>query len=482
MDTLGGGVGGTGRGHRRQGTDSMGAGPGPRRCRWVDSVIVEHADFVSGLRGAAPYVHAHNGRTFVIAFPGETCARPDFDRFLADVALLSSLGVRLVLVHGARPQIDEQLAVGGIQPAFAGDLRVTDGPTMQAVKAAVGVLRMDIEATLSAGLANTPMAGARLKVVGGTWVTARPVGVRDGVDHLLTGEIRRVDIVEIRDALAADRTVLLSPVGYSPTGEAFNLRNADVAEAVAAGLGADKLIFVMESDPKTWQLARSAGDALHLGLSEAERLLATEPALENLSVEDRNCVRAALAAGWAGVRRVHLIGAAQDGALLRELYTRDGIGMMFTADEDYEATRDATIEDVGGIRELIRPMETAGILVPRSREQLELDIGTFSVMVRDGTVIACNAFVEYPQDGAAEFACVAVHPDYRGRDRAVSLLRRAEACARERGVTRLFALTTHTPHWFLEHGFVFGTPADLPRERRSAYNAERNSLVLIKQV
>ena len=445
-------------------------------------MIVEHADFVSGLRGAAPYVHAHHGRTFVIAFPGETCARPDFDRFLADVALLSSLGVRLVLVHGARPQIEEQLAVRRIAPVFEGDLRVTDAPTMDAVKAAVGVLRMDIEAQLSASLANTPMAGARLKVLGGTWVTARPVGVRVGVDHLQTGEVRRVDIGEIRDALATDRIALLSPVGYSPTGEAFNLRNADVAEAVAAGLGADKLIFVMESDPKTWQLARSMGDALHLGLGEAERLLADEPALNQLSVEDRNCVRAALAAARAGVRRVHLISAAQDGALLRELYTRDGVGMMFAADEDYESTRDATIEDVGGIRALIRPLEAAGILVPRTREQLELDINTFSVMVRDGTVIACNAFVEYPEDGAAEFACVAVHPDYRGRDRAVSLLRRAEGNARERGVGRLFALTTHTPHWFLEHGFVQGTPADLPAKRRSAYNADRNSLVVIKEL
>jgi amino-acid N-acetyltransferase len=448
----------------------------------VDSAIVEHADFVSGLRAAAPYVHAHHGHTFVIAFPGETCARPDFDRLLADIALLSGLGVRLVLVHGARPQIEEQLAVRGVAPVFAGDLRVTDAPSMEAVKAAVGVLRMDIEAQLSAGLANTPMAGAQLRVVGGTWVTARPVGVREGVDHLLTGEVRRVDIGEIRDALAADRIALLSPVGYSPTGEAFNLRNADVAEAVAAGLGADKLIFVMESDPKSWQLARSAGDALHLGLGEAERLLATEPEVENLSVEDRNCVRAALAAGRAGVRRVHLISASADGALLRELYTRDGIGMMFSADEDYESTRDASIEDVGGIRALIRPLEAAGILVPRSREQLELDIGTFSVMVRDGTVIACNAFVEYPEDGAAEFACVAVHPDYRGRDRAASLLRRAEAVARDRGIGRLFALTTHTPHWFVEHGFVPGAPADLPPRRQSGYNESRNSLVLIKDL
>ena len=443
---------------------------------------MEHEDFVSALRAAAPYVHAHHGRTFVIAFPGETCARADFDRLLADIALLSSLGVKLVLVHGARPQIEAQLAVRGIRATFSGDLRVTDAASMEAVKAAVGVLRMDIEAQLSCSLANTPMAGAQLKVVGGTWVTARPVGVRGGVDHLLTGEVRRVDIAEIRDELAADRIVLLSPVGYSPTGESFNLRNADVAEAVAIGLGADKLVFVRESDPGTWQIAASAGDAGQLGLGAAEALLATEPEVRHLSAEDRNCVRAALAAGRAGVRRVHLVGAGVDGAMLRELYTRDGIGLMFSADEDYESTRAATIEDVGGIRALIRPLEAAGILLPRTREQLELDVNTFSVMVRDGTVIACNALVLDPDEAAAEFACVAVHPDYRGRDRGVTLLRNAEAIARRHGVRRLFALTTHTPHWFIEHGFVAGGPEDLPERKRLAYNENRNSLVMVKKL
>jgi len=443
---------------------------------------VEHADFVAALRGAAPYVHAHHGRTFVIAFPGEVCARPEFDRLLSDIALLSSLGVKLVLVHGARPQIDAQMAVRGLRPRYHGDLRITDDTAMAAVKSAVGALRMDIEAVLSGGLANTPMGGARLQVVGGTWVTARPVGVRDGIDHLLTGEVRRVDIEAVREVLAAERIALLSPVGYSPTGEAFNLRNADVAEAVAIGLGADKLVFVLESDPSGWQIASSAGDAGHLLLGEAERFLASEPVMGSLSAEDRNCVRAGLRAGRGGVKRVHLVGATTDGALLRELYTRDGAGLMFYADEDYESTRQARIEDVAGIQLLIRPLERAGVLVPRSREQLELDIDAFSVMVRDGTVIACNALVEYPEDGVAEFACVAVHPQYRGRHRARTLLMRAEVTARRSGITRLFALSTHTSHWFVEHGFVPGGPEDLPAARRTAYNTDRNSHVLVKHL
>ncbi len=437
------------------------------------------AEFVATVRGAAPYIHAHHGRTFVIAVTGEICARPDTDRLLGDIALLTSLGVRVVLVHGARPQIEAELAIRGITPRRHGDLRVTDGPTMQAVKAAVGVLRMDIEARLACSLAGTPMANNRLKVVGGTWVTAQPVGVRDGVDHLLTGLVRRVDIAELRRSLGTDRVALLSPVGYSPTGEAFNLRNADVAEAVATGLGADKLIFVLESEPGTWRLALDAGDAGQLSLAAAEHGLQTETRERTLSTEDRNCVRAALSACRNGVRRVHLIGTDGPGPLLRELYTRDGCGLMIAADDDYESTRTATVDDVAGIVDLIGPLERAGALVPRTREQLELDIDTFSVIVRDGLVIACNSLVPYPEDRAAEFACVAVHPDYRGRDLAAILLRRARTRARERGSTQLFALTTQTPHWFLEHGFVVAGPSDLPPARRASYHPGRNSIVLV---
>lgn len=437
------------------------------------------AAFVAALRGAAAYVHAHHGRVFVVAFGGDTAARADFPELLHDLALLHSLGVKLVLVHGLRPQIDAQMQARGLQPMFSRDLRVTDAAAMECVKAAAGILRADIEAQLSAGLANTPMGSAHLALAGGNWITARPVGVRDGIDHQLTGEVRHVALGAIRDVLARDCIALLSPIGYSPSGEAFNLRAGDVAGAVAAGLGADKLIFVLDSDLRGWRRLLRSRTAGHLSLDELEAFL-RHPRRKPLAAENRTLLEAALTAGHHGVARVHLVGAANDGALLRELYTRDGCGLMFYADADYETLRPATLDDIGGIQALIAPLETQGVLVARSRERLELDIGHFDVAVRDGTVIACAATYPFPDAGVAEFACVAVHPDYRDAGYAAALLARAESRTRAAGGTHLFALTTRTPHWFIEHGFTRAKVEELPIEKRELYNWQRKSLVLVK--
>lgn len=433
------------------------------------------ADFVAVLRSAAPYVHAHHGRVFVVAFGGEAAQRADFDALIYDIALLHSLGVRIVLVHGIRPQIDARLQALGRVSQMVHGLRVTDRTTLDCVKDAAGNLRTDIEARLSTSLASSPMGGARIRVASGNWITARPVGVRHGVDHLFTGEVRRVDVDSIRAVLEQDRMALLSPIGYSPTGEVFNLRAEELATAVAGALSADKLIYVTPSDPERWRLAEGTGDVGQLSVAQGEQLL-DAPQLTDL---DRVYLQAALAATRAGVRRVHLVGH-QDGALLRELYTRDGGGVMLYADPDYEAIRSASIEDVGGVLGLIQPLEAQGVLVPRSREQLELDIQHFRLIVRDGLVIACCALFPFADSGMAELACVAVHPDYQRAGRAATLLKRVESEARQLGLTRLFSLTTHTPHWFIEHGFVAGSIEDLPMAKQRLYNYQRNSRVLIK--
>ncbi len=435
-------------------------------------------DFVAVLRACAPYVHAHNGRVFVIAFGGEAAERADFDQLIYDIALLQSLGVKLVLVHGMRPQIDARLQAQGIEARVIDGLRVTDRAALECAKSAAGVLRMEIEARLSTSLASSPMGGARIRVTSGNWITARPVGVLGGVDHQFTGDVRRVDVDSIRQVLDQDRIALLSPIGYSPTGEIFNVRAEEVAMAVATALGADQLVFVTPTHPDQWRLAEDAGDAGQLSVADGERLLAANAGFSDI---DRTYLRAALAATRGGVKRVHLVGHS-DGALLRELYTRDGVGVMLYSDPDYEATRDASIEDVGGVLHLIQPLEQQGVLVARSREQLELDIQQFNVIVRDGLVIACCALFPFPQNSMGELACVAVHPDYRRAGRAAALLKRVETEARQLGLKQLFSLTTHTPHWFIEHGFRRAGPDELPMQKQRIYNYQRNSLVLIKDL
>ena len=429
--------------------------------------------FVDWFRRSSPYIHAFRGRTFVIAFGGELVSDANFAHFVHDVALLSSLGIRLVLVHGARPQIDRRLRESGLEWRTVHGLRITDGAALACVKEAVGAVRTEIEAQLSMGVANSPMAGARIRVTGGNFVTARPVGVREGVDYQHTGEVRRVDADAIRGHLGAGTIVLIPPVGYSPTGEVFNLTALEVATAVAAALHADKLICLTEQDTLRGARRRTLRQ---LRLTEAEQLLAKS---ETLPTETVAHLEAAVSAGQRGVRRTHVVSRHVEGALLLELFTRDGIGTMISADL-YEGIRPATIEDVGGILELIQPLEREGVLVRRSREQLELELHHFRVVERDGAVIACAALYPFVDEKAGELACLAVHADYQRSGRGEALLTMVEHEAMDLGLTRLFVLTTRTLHWFRERGFAVASVTDLPMKKQSLYNYQRNSKVLVK--
>ncbi len=429
--------------------------------------------FVDWFRSSSPYIHAHRGRTFVLVFGGEAVADPAFPHLIHDIALLQALGIRLVLVHGARPQIESRLAKQGVHMQYIQGLRVTDEAALSCVKEAAGAVRVEIEALLSMGLANSPMAGARIRVASGNFVTARPIGVRDGVDYGHTGEVRRIDAEAIRGQLDAGAIALIPPIGYSPTGEVFNLSAADVAASTAIALGADKLIGLIEGKGLTDSRGRLVTNVI---AREAEVMLARRSTLpEDLS----HLLRAAVNACRRGVKRCHLIGRQRDGALLRELFTRDGAGTLLTA-EPYEDTRTARIDDVGGILELLAPLEEKGVLVRRSRELLETEIDRFSVVERDGMVIACAALYPYEQESMAELACLAVHPDYRNKGRGEVLLQHLEAGARRRGIGAVFVLTTQTAHWFLERGYASAPLQSLPMKKRQLYNYRRNSKVFIK--
>ncbi len=429
--------------------------------------------YVDWFRGSSPYIHSHRGRTFVIYIAGETIRHSGFANLVHDIALLNSLGVKLVLVHGARPQIEQQLNTLNIQSHFHNGWRITSADSLTGVEQAVGQVRVNIETRLSMGLINTPMAGAALRVISGNFVTARPYGVRDGIDFGFTGDIRKIDTEAIQQQLSLKNIVLLSPIAYSPSGEAFNCRAEDVATETASALKADKLIFLMpESGVKD-----SHQQLLHqLNLLQAEALL-DQPHIDQLT---RLHLQSAIRACKQGVRRSHLVSHETDGALLLELYTRDGSGTMITTDT-YEGLRQATIDDVGGVLELIQPLEQQNILAHRSREQLELEIEQFTVIERDGMIIACAALYPYDRH-CAELACVAVHPDYQRQGRAHELLQHIEQQCLQKDIQQLFILTTHTAHWFLEKGFVEGKLDQIPIQRRNLYNVQRNSKIYIKNI
>lgn len=431
-------------------------------------------DLVASLRASAPYVHAHRGRTFVIYLPGEAAASSCFADLIYDIALLHSLGVRLVVVFGARPQIDAALSDAGHDTRFVDGVRVTDALSLACVKQAVGTLQMELEALLSTSLASTPMGGARIATVSGNMVTARPVGVSRGVDHGRTGEVRRLDTASINAHLARGHIVLLSSIGYSPSGEIFNLHAEEVASAAATALAADKFVLL---HPGAAMHERFADTPPGLAIEAARTLMNSHD--RPMSAADRARIGAAIAACQAGVERSHLVSFESDGALLRELYSRDGVGTMVAADR-YDDVRTASPEDLGGVLALIEPLADAGLLVARSREAIERDIAHYVVTARDGLVTACCALMPYPAEAIGELACVAVHPSYRGQNRAAVLLSEIEQRARRAGLSRLFVLTTKAPHWFVEHGFEASTIDALPVTRRTLYNNQRNSAVLIK--
>ncbi|MFT7371715.1 MAG: amino-acid N-acetyltransferase [Oleiphilaceae bacterium] len=439
---------------------------------------MDNSQYVKWFRHSSPYINAHRGKTFVLMLEGDAIADNNFAHIVQDIALLNSLGVRLVIVHGARPQIDQALNVLNIKSQFHGDLRITDQAALNAVRAAIGIVKSDIEARLSVGLPNTPMHGARIRVVSGNFVTAKPKGVIDGVDFQHTGEVRRIDREAISQQLDQGNIVLLSSCGYSPSGEMFNLTAEDVATQTAISLTAEKLILMGE-DEGLPSFANKTDTNDSAVISQITTVALTQR-LNDLSGEHKMHAQAALTAVKAGINRAHLLSYKIDGALLQELFTHEGAGTLITAD-DYELLRQANIDDVGGILELLTPLEEEGVLVRRSRELLETEINRFKVIERDGMIIACAAL--YPHSSElAELACVAVSSEYRSGQRGDRLLNAISAHAKAEDTHKIFVLTTRTAHWFMERGFSEADISALPQERQSLYNFQRNSKIFIKDL
>ena len=431
--------------------------------------------FVRWFRQVAPYVHDFGGRTFVVGFGGEMVAeRARFASFIHDINLLAALEIRLVLVHGARPQVEAEMKAKGLRSRYAQGLRVTDEQALTVVKHAAGVLRVEIEALLSQGLPNSPMARAQIRVASGNYITARPIGVRNGVDFQFTGAVRKVDAAALAAHLDVTDIVLVPHLGYSSTGEVFNLAWEDVAESVAVALKADKLLMYTDRLPTN----RKGEVVSELTAEEAAALAGKKGSLTPIAMRALEHLARAVE---GGVARGHLVLRRSPGSLLLELFTHAGVGTMITADA-VEKLRPAKIEDVRGMIELIEPLEADGTLVKRSRELLEAEIGNFLVVEHDARIVGCAALYPFPDDKSAEFACLAVAHEYRDAGYGERLLKACEERAKGLRLRKLFALTTQAAHWFLEQGFRAGDVDTLPARRQALYNWRRGAKVFLKRI
>jgi len=433
----------------------------------------DYSQLIRWFRQATPYINAHRGKTFVMMLSGEAVAHPNISNIIHDIALLNSLGTRIVIVHGLRAQLDAKLEQQNIESQFVQGFRVSDQATMDAAIQASSLIRSQLETRLSMGLPNSPMHGARVRVASANVITAKPAGIIDGIDLQHTGLVRKIDTVAMNTLLDLGNVVLLSPLGYSPTGEAFSLSYKQVASEIAIALQADKLIAFTDRD----------------GISNAQGQLLREldptSAQKNIADQDQNsefirCAKTAIASVEGGVPRAHLMHYANDGALLQELYTVDGAGTLILS-ANFEVTRQATVDDIPAIIDIISPLEKQGVLVRRDRDKLEDEIDYFTVVEREGLIVALAAMYPYDCD-SGEIACIVTHPDYRNGTRGANLLNTLEVNARAAGIQRVFVLTTQTAHWFIENGFTEIGLDDLPKAKQSLYNYQRKSKVLSKQL
>ena len=433
----------------------------------------DYSQLIRWFRQATPYINAHRGKTFVMMLSGEAVAHPNISNIIHDIALLNSLGTRIVIVHGLRAQLDAKLEQQNIESQFVQGFRVSDQATMDAAIQASSLIRSQLETRLSMGLPNSPMHGARVRVASANVITAKPAGIIDGIDLQHTGLVRKIDAVAMNTLLDLGNVVLLSPLGYSPTGEAFSLSYKQVASEIAIALQVDKLIAFTDRD----------------GISNAQGQLLREldpaSAQNNIADQDQNsefirCAKTAIASVEGGVPRAHLMHYANDGALLQELYTVDGAGTLIQS-ANFEVTRQATEDDIPAIIDIISPLEKQGVLVRRDRDKLEEEIDYFTVVEREGLIVALAALYPYDCD-SGEIACIVTHPDYRNGTRGANLLNTLEVNARAAGIQRVFVLTTQTAHWFIENGFSEIQLDDLPEAKQSLYNYQRKSKVLSKKL
>ena len=423
---------------------------------------------LTDLRGILQYVPQFREKTFIIAIDAGIVTDENFANIFLDIALLRSLNIRVVVVHGAAEQIEALAERQNVQTSNLDGTGMTDAPTLQLAIDAASHLTHEILAGLSAN----DLRGASTNAI-----VAHPLGIIRGIDHLFTGKVERVDTELLQTLLNQGIVPVVSPLGFSGDGKTYRANSDSIALAVAEALNAAKLIFITLQDGLRYndQLIR------HMLVSDLQKRL--QSGSGGFQPEMLSKARHAAAACAAGVPRVHIVNGREDEALLAEVFSNEGIGTLIYANE-YEQIRPATKKDIRAIQQLTQKAVEAEELIRRTRAEIETGLSDYYIFEIDKNPVACVALHVYAEQQQGELASLYVDPSHENQGIGRKLIHCVENKARETGLSELIALSTQAFTYFeSKDGFVEGTPDDLPPVRRKKYEqSRRNSKVLVKEL
>ena len=418
------------------------------------------------LRGILQYIPRFREKTFVIAVDGAVVTDENFANLLLDVAVLRSLNIRVVIVHGAAAQIQALGVERGITPSNLDGTGITDAPTLQLSLTAANRLTHEILEGLSTN---------DLRAASPNAIIASPLGILQGVDHLFTGKVERVDTEMLQTLLAAGITPVIPPLGFDGDGKTYRVTSDTIALAIATALKAAKILFITTTDGLFHQ-----GKLLKQVLAAELRTLIER---KELSPEDTARAKAGAAACLSGIPRVHLINGRTDESLLAEVFSNEGVGTLIYADE-FQQIRPAQKKDIRALLRLTKNSVLSEELMKRTRASIEKNLGDYYVFEIDRNPVACVALHVYPEANAGELAFLFVAPSHENQGLGKKLIQFIENKARELGLSELVTLSTQAFTYFQSKGgFSEGTPDDLPPARREKYDQSgRNSKVLVKKL
>ena len=436
------------------------------------------SSFIQNFRLSAKYINLFNQNIFVIALSGYVFNEDQFVKIAQDINILHSLKIKVILVYGARPQVESILVKNKIPVRLLKNMRVTSSAALKHVIEVNGAIRNKIEATLST--IKSVSEGMRLS--SGNFLTAMPVGIIDGIDMESTGKIRGVDVEAIKNKLNHHEIVIVSPIGYSPIGQIFNLSYEQTAANIAVAINADKLIFYVDANgilnERGELIPELTSEKAHKLISHIEEKPSPESA-QNLSYDDFNILKSSVFAIKNKIKKVHLINRHIDGSLIEELFTEKGSGTILT-EFALENFRKATEGDLKDIYRILFPLEKRKILIERDLTQIKGMINQFYVLEHDKKFVGCVSLNSFKE--SLELASFSIEPKYQRLGFGKKLLKLCELEAKKLKYDEIFILTTQSEHWFAENGFKEKSKELMPTFKKKTYQSERNSKYLTKKL